>query len=85
MRKSAFCIGKYKGADQLCSNHTADLCLCFPFIDSKIPLNLKFQASSHLLWLYTAWFVSDLFGNPKDRFSHDAAQIMCLCAFFNDT
>ena len=37
--------------------------------------NPKFQASSHLLWLYTAWFVSDLVGNPEDRFSYDAAHL----------
>ena len=26
----------------------------------------------------TAWFVSDLFGNPKDRFSSDAANFIKL-------
>ena len=36
-------------------------------------LNPKFQASYHLLWLYTAWFVSDLVGNPEDRFCCDEA------------
>ena len=36
-------------------------------------LNQKFQAYSHLLWLYKL-FVSDLVGNPQDRFSHEAAR-----------
>ena len=38
-------------------------------------LNPKFQASSHLLWLFLAWFVLDLVGNPEDRLSHDTAQL----------
>ena len=39
--------------DQLCSNCTADECLCFGYIDSTVSLllNLKFQTSSLLLWL----------------------------------
>ena len=52
MRKPAFCICEYKGADQLRSKYAADQRLCFHFIDSSIPLVHKFQASSHLLWLY---------------------------------
>ena len=38
MRKPAFCICEIKGADQLWGNSTADQHLCFPYIDSKIPL-----------------------------------------------
>ena len=34
--------------------------------------NPNFQASSHLLWVYTR-FVSNLVENPEDRFSHDGA------------
>ena len=37
-------------------------------------LSPKFQASSHLLWLYRP-VVSNLVGNPEDRFSHNEAQI----------
>ena len=33
---------------------------CFRYINSTIPLNPKFQASSHLLWLYS--LVCDLVG-----------------------
>ena len=36
MRKPAFCICENKGADQLCSNHTADQHLCFCYLDSSI-------------------------------------------------
>ena len=49
-----FCICENKDADQLRGNREADQRLCFPYTDSTIPyfLNTKFQASSHLLWLY---------------------------------
>ena len=36
---------------QISGNREADQCLCFRYIDSTIPL--QFQASSHLLWLYS--------------------------------
>ena len=41
MRKPGFCICENKGADQLCSNCTADQHLCFRYSDSTIPLLLK--------------------------------------------
>ena len=55
-RKPAFCICENKDADQLRGNREADQRLCFHYTDSTIPLflNPKFQASSHLLWLYRA-------------------------------
>ena len=57
MRKPDFCVCKNKDADQLRSNCAADQHLCFRYTDSTIPLlryhNQKFQASSHLLWLYS--------------------------------
>ena len=55
IRKPDFCICENKGTDQLCSNHTSDQRLCFHHIDSMIPLlpKTKFQASNHLLWLYS--------------------------------
>ena len=56
MRKLAFCICKNKDAYQLCGNSKADQRLCFRYTDStipKLPENPKFQASSHLLWLYS--------------------------------
>ena len=57
MRNPAFYICENKGADQLCGNRTADQRLCFRYIDTVVQslyfLNPKFQASSHLLWLYS--------------------------------
>ena len=40
MGKPTICIGKNKGADQLCSNCTADQHLCFRYTDSTILLLL---------------------------------------------
>ena len=66
MRKPVFRICK-KGADLY---RAAGLRLCFRYIESTI--NLKFQASSHLLWLYSP--VCDRPSqNPEDRFYLDAA------------
>ena len=54
MRKPAFCICENKDADKLCNN--AQLISAFVFtiriVQSLYYLNPKFQASSHLLWLY---------------------------------
>ena len=74
MRKPAFCICENKDADQLRVNREADQRLCFRFIyvlQSLYFLNLKFQASSHLLWLY-----SPVVGNPEDLFSHNEAHLV---------
>ena len=65
MRKSAFCICENKDADQLRGDREADQRLCFRYIYSTIPIFCD----------CTARFVSDLVGNPKDRFSHDAANL----------
>ena len=46
MRKPLICIGKNKGADQLCSNCEADRRLCFCYTDSTLPLLHKFEISS---------------------------------------
>ena len=46
MRKMDFCLCENKGADQLCSNCTADQRLCFRHVGSTIPLLLKSQISS---------------------------------------
>ena len=47
MKKPAFCMCENKGADQLSGDRTADQCLCFPYIDSTIPL---FPESKKPLW-----------------------------------
>ena len=46
MRKPKICICETKGADQLCSNCTADQRLCFHYTDSTISLLLKSEISS---------------------------------------
>ena len=55
MSKPDFCTYENKDIDQLCGDRTADQRLCFRYMDSTIPLllKLKFQASSHLLLLYS--------------------------------
>ena len=73
MRKPAFCICENKDADQLRGNREADQRLCFRYIDSTISLP-KFQASSHLLWLYSPVCV----GNPEDWFSHNEARCVFI-------
>ena len=51
-----------KGADQLCSNYVADqnLCSCNSLDSTTTFLAFFFD--------YTGRFVSDLLGNPKERF-----------------
>ena len=77
MRKPAFCICENKDADQLRSNCAVDQRRCFRYMDRTIPLLSKFQNFKPLAIFCgsTAWFVSDLVGNPEDRFSHNEAQI----------
>ena len=74
MRKPAFNICENKDADQLRGNREADQRLCFRYTDRTSPLllNTKFQASSHLLRLYSPVCV----GNPEDRFSHNEAHLI---------
>ena len=46
IRKATICICKNKGADELCSNCTADQRLCFRYSDNTISLLLKSKVSS---------------------------------------
>ena len=81
MRKPAFCICEVKGTDQMCHNCEADQRLCYYYIvQSLYFLNPKFQASIHLLWLYSPVCVEPgrNFRNPKDSLSDDVAQIRLL-------
>ena len=56
---------------------TAKLISAFVFairiVQSLYFLNPKFQASSHLRWL---WFVPDQVKNPENRFSYNEAHFM---------
>ena len=78
MRKPAFCICE-KTKPQISCAVTAQLISAFVFatqiVQSLFFLNPKFQASSHLLWLYSPVCV----GNPEDRFSHNEARFMLYC------
>ena len=72
MRKPVFAYAKTKA--QISCALTTQLISAFLFakqiVKSLYFLDPKFQGSSHLLWLHgTAPFVSDLVGNPEDRFS----------------
>ena len=79
MRKPVFCMCENIGTDQLRGHQAADHHLCFGYIDSTITLLPKTKISSLYINVAifcgcTARFALDLMGNPKDRFSHDAAQ-----------
>ena len=62
--KPTTCIGENKGADQLCSNRTADQHLCFRYTDSTFPLLNSITCFCDC----KGQFVSDLFGNPNCYF-----------------
>ena len=75
MRKPAFGRCQNKDADQLRGNREADQRLCFSLFG-------KYNTSTFLIRNFkplvifcgcTARFVSDLVGNPEDRFSHNEA------------
>ena len=76
MRKPDVCICENKDADQLRGYCEADQSLCFRYTDSTIPLLHKIRNLKPLAIFSdgTAWFVSDMVGNPEDLFSHNEAQ-----------
>ena len=45
-KKMDFCLCENKDADQLCSNCTADQCLCIRYVNSTFPLLQKSEISS---------------------------------------
>ena len=75
MRQPTICICENKGVDQL-RGFTAQLISAIVFAtqieQSLYFLNPKFQASSHLLLLFSPVCL-DLVGNPEDRFSLNKA------------
>ena len=70
MRKPAFCVCENKDAE------TARLISAFVFA-TLLPKS-KISGFLAIFFRGTAWFVSDLVGNPKDRFSHDAAHMLLI-------
>ena len=83
VRKPDFCICENKAADQLRGNRDADQRLCFRYIASTVQflyfLYTKFQASSHLLWLYSSVCVGT--GWKPRRPVCFAEPIMLTCPF----
>ena len=77
VRKPAFCICENKDADQLRGNREADQHLCFRYLDSTIPLLPKFQASSHLLWLYSPVCVGPGRKPRRPVFSQRGSYVVC--------
>ena len=71
MRKPCFLHMQKQSADQLCGNRAADQHLCFPNIDSTIHPNVnpKFQASTHLLWMYSQVYVGSGWKPQRQVFS----------------
>ena len=72
MRKPTFRICENKDADQL--RVISAFVIATRIVQSLYFLNPKFQASSHLLWLYSLACVGPGW-KPEHWFSHDAAQI----------
>ena len=70
MRKSAFCICKTKAQISV-------LVFTTQIVQSLRFLNRKFQASDHLLRLYSPVCVG-LGLKPDDKFSHDATLMICF-------
>ena len=84
MRKPAFCICKNKDADQLRGNRKADQRLCFRYTDPSTFLIRNFKPLA-IFSGCTTRFVSDVVGNPEDRFSQNDAQLrstLHLVCFF---
>ena len=75
MRKPVYCICENKDA----GHSEADQRLCFRYTDSTISLLLikirNFKPPA-IFCGCTARFMSDLVGNPEDRFSHIEAHII---------
>ena len=84
VRKPDFSICENKGADQLQGNRAADQRLCFCYIDSTFPLLPKSKIFKPVAIFCgcTARFVSDLVGNPEDRFSRDRANLRHVMSGF---
>ena len=76
MRNRLFAYAKTK--TQISFAVTAKLIRAFVFATRKVQclyfLNLKFQASSHLLWLYSLVCIGPG-RNPEDRFSQNEAHM----------
>ena len=77
MRKPVFYLCENKDSDQLRGNREADQRLCFTLhrYYNLSTFQIRHFKPLAILCDCTARFVSDLVGNPEDRFSHNEAQI----------
>ena len=76
MRKLDFCICKNKDADQPRGN--PKLISAFGLLHRKYNPSTTYIRNFKSLAILcgcTAWFVSDLVGNPEDPFSHNKAHM----------
>ena len=82
MRKPAFMHMRKQRRRSAACNCAADQRHCFCYIDSTIHLLPKSEIFKPLAIFCgcAAWFVSNLAGNPEDRFSHDVAHTFTLNA-----
>ena len=77
MRKTAFCICENKEADQLRDNREADQRLCFRYTDSTITTTkIRNFKPLTIFCGCIGRSMSDLVGNPEDRFSHNEAHFV---------
>ena len=82
LRKPAFCICENKDTDQLHCNCEADQRLRFRYIDTLFFLNTKFQASSHLLWLYSQVCVGPRRKHRRPVFSQQGSNLLLCLVYF---
>ena len=82
--KNGFLQLRKQRRNKLHSNCAVNQCLCFRYMDSKIPLLSIFEISSLLAIICgcTDRFVSDLVGNTEDRFSHNEAHLLQENGFY---
>ena len=71
MRNSAFSTCK----KQRHRSAAADQRLCFCYIDSTLLSSIRNYKPLAIFCACTAWFVSDVVGNPEDKSSHDEAYL----------
>ena len=78
MRNRLFAYAKTETQNSFAVNVKLISPFCFRYIDSTIPLLPIYQNFKPLAIFCgsTALFVSDLFGNPEDQFSHNEALII---------
>ena len=79
MIKLTFYLCENKDADQLCGNREADQRLCFRYMARQSSSSyLRNFDPLALLCGCTAWFVSELVGNPENRYSHNEAHMLSV-------